>query len=348
MRVLEATADQKNDWNRISNTMPGSLPLNRFEWKNILRDSYGIKPLFVYVSDGVGQMQGIAATYMTDDIYMRKNIFSTRYGLLAADDDCLGEIIRFLKDYCLTYGIHGQQFTTGEFFSNITCFSSQRKTMQLSISENMDSAWDSLKSKTRNMVRKAIKEGLKVEEGKEHIHRFYEIYVDSMLGLKVPMHSKIFFDNVLKEFGDDAELSVVYREGKALAGMITLFGSTRASYPWQVSLSGTNKYAPNQLLIWQAMRSCIDRKISVLDMGESVENGPVYLFKKNFGGSPVTVHYSLGFEEDLCMKDSLPMKGFRKISGTIHSNRSNLLQKFGTRSMAMRTSIFLRKRGRTL
>ena len=103
MRVIEATDDQKNDWNRISNTMPGSLPLNRFEWKNILRDSYGIKPLFVYLSDGVGQMKGIAATYITDDIYMRKNIFSTRYGLIAVDDDCIGEIIHFLKDYCLGY-----------------------------------------------------------------------------------------------------------------------------------------------------------------------------------------------------------------------------------------------------
>ena len=114
IRVLEADDEQKDDWNRISNTMPGSLPLNRFEWKNILRDSYGIKSLFVYVLDGMGQMQGIAATYMTEDIYRRKNIFSTRYGLLAADDDYLGEIIHFLKDYCLTYGIHGQQFTTGE------------------------------------------------------------------------------------------------------------------------------------------------------------------------------------------------------------------------------------------
>ena len=41
--------------------------------------------------------------------------------------------------------------------------------MQLSISENMDGAWDSLKSKTRNMVRKAIKERLKVEEGKVNL-----------------------------------------------------------------------------------------------------------------------------------------------------------------------------------
>lgn len=347
MPVLKATDEQKDEWNRFSNTMTGSLPLNRYEWRNILRDSYDIEPLFVYSVDESDQMRGIAATYVTEDIYGRKNIFSTRYGLLAADDDCLAEIMHFLKDYCVTNGIKRQQFTTGESFLNLTRFSSQRKTMQLPISETVDRTWDALKSKTRNMVRKAINEGLKVEEGKEHIHRFYEIYVDSMLGLNVPMHSKLFFVNVMKEFGDDAELSVVYRDGKALAGMITLFGLSTASYPWQASLSGMNKYAPNQLLLWQTMKSCAERKISVLDMGESVENEPVYVFKRNFGGNPVPVHYFLGFE-DLSIKDSLATRGFRKIFGAIHSNRNILLQKFGTRSMAMRTSIFLRKRGRTL
>ena len=73
--------------------------------------------------------------------------------------------------------------------------------------------------------------------------------------------------------------------GYSYAVSEALLAKDAATYPFNVCLKDSHQYAPNPLLLWEALMACVERGVSLLDMGESSEGSSVYRFKKNFGGS---------------------------------------------------------------
>src|SRR5262249_15202393 len=65
---------------------------------------------------------------------------------------------------------------------------------------------------TRYMIRKTQKLGLTVTQGRDQIDIFYEIYARSVHNLGTPVFSKEFFRILLDEFGDAAEIMVVWKD----------------------------------------------------------------------------------------------------------------------------------------
>ena len=91
--------------------------------------------------------------------------------------------------------------------------------------------------------------------------------------------------------GERADLLVAKRGGESVAGTVVLRTAATAMYPFQAARPDVLPLAPNPLMVWTVAKDCIARGIGLLDMGEAVEGGSIYRFKKNFGGEPVPVYY---------------------------------------------------------
>ena len=288
--VREAADSDAAAWNGFVDAQPESSPMARYEWRGVLRDSYRLRTVFLIAERG-GLIVGTLSAFETYGRFGERSFYSVRGGLVV--DDAAAE--RALIDY-----IHLQ--TRAEEWSRVLVNSgwnrlpqsepSQvRSTVQLEIASDPDQLWSSLRGKTRNMIRRAEKEGVQVTSGLHLVDILVDHYHDNMLRLGVAIHSRKFFHNVADRVGPQSEVLVAWHQGKAIASMLLHFGRDVACYPYQNALTAYRSMAPIQMPTWVAMKSCVAHHVRILDMGESRSGSPVFNSKVNFGGMPRPVFY---------------------------------------------------------
>ena len=110
--------------------------------------------------------------------------------------------------------------------SSITRVQLDRDTVILDLRCSSLALWENYPSVQRNMVRKAIKNGLTCEEVDQytHLNIFFHMYKQTMEHVGAASYyyfSKPFFENFCKYLGDHLKMFAVFREGKIIA--ISLF-----------------------------------------------------------------------------------------------------------------------------
>jgi len=144
------------------------------------------------------------------------------------------------------------------------------------------------KPKLRSQIKKAMKNGLRVEIGQETglIDDFYSVFSRNMRLLGSPVHSKSLFEQIMAHYGTSAMVAVVYMEQEVTAAGIVLVNGATAAIPWASSLVEYNRLAPNMLLYWSLLAQCADQGIETFDFGRSTFSEGTFQFKKQWGAEP--------------------------------------------------------------
>ncbi len=149
-----------------------------------------------------------------------------------------------------------------------------------------------LPAKTRNQVRRGMKEGFAVETGPAQLGPFFDVFHAHMRDLGSPAHGRRYYDSIVEQLGDRAEFFVV-RDGSELAAGALLFwiNGTTTNYH-TVALRKFNRRCPNYLIYWRMLEASCVRGCKWFDMGRSQTDSPNFKFKLNWGPQPVTLHYN--------------------------------------------------------
>lgn len=290
MSTLSVRVCQPTDRGRWNDYVDGhgQPPLNRFEWAGIFRDVYGAHTAFLIAEDEGGGLAGALALYAVTSPRGALRVYSTRHGFLA-DHEAAGYA---LLDAARSTFPSGDHLAVTSGYSPIPCHlePTSRTTLVIPIS-SPEEMWDAFRGKTRNMLRRAEKSGVRCQRGFEHLDDFYALYERHMAAMGIPLHPRAFFEAIRDAFDTDAELIVAETNGDVIGGTLVLLGADVAIYPFQTASYDHLDLAPNQAMIWEAMRLCAERGLGMLDMGESEPDGSTYRFKHNFGGSGKTVYY---------------------------------------------------------
>ncbi|MBI4135756.1 GNAT family N-acetyltransferase [Candidatus Uhrbacteria bacterium] len=306
MTIRLATDADRNAWNRYVDTHGEVPPCPRYEWRDILERAYRVTTYLFLAEDEQGAVKGICPTYVTKPWGGKPILYSLRFGLLADDAHTYATMLAHLEAFCREQGIVSYLITSGYAKCGSGTQPLIKRTLVMNTAGSGEALWNSLRNKTRNMIRKAQHAGLTVEHGFENIGIFYRIYKERMLGKHIPIHGLDFFEHLAKELKGSAELLVAKQGNVPLAGMVLLWGSHTALYPYQASSPQGERVAANQFLIWEAMRFCQAHGITSMDMGESKEGSPVYQSKLNFGGTPREIYYYSGGAGSSSGLSSLP------------------------------------------
>ena len=165
---------------------------------------------------------------------------------------------------------------------------SRRVRMMLTLPKTSIELMESLKSKLRSQIRRPIKAGFTAEVGKsELIDDFYGIFLSNMRDLGSPAHSKRLFITIFEEFEEKANIFIVRKNGKPLAGSMVLGFRETLYNPWASSLRQYSKFSPNMLLYWKMLEYACDNGFKVFDFGRSSLDEGTYKFKKQWGALPV-------------------------------------------------------------
>lgn len=162
-----------------------------------------------------------------------------------------------------------------------------RKTIYMDISINEQYIWENITSKNRNMIRKAIKSGVKIicSKSNEIVDKFIELYNLTMNKDNAESYyyfSKEFFYETLNN--ENSTIFAAVLDEKIIACSIILFCNKFIHYHFSGSDPKYMYLAPNNLLLYEAAKWGNENGFSLFHLGGGYKgmDDSLFKFKKSF------------------------------------------------------------------
>ncbi len=179
------------------------------------------------------------------------------------------------------------------FAKNYASIENVRKTIYVDLTNDLESTWNNFNSNARKGIKKAIRNEVVIQEGINELNLYaltclYNHTMDRNSAEKYYYFNPNFFKDTVKSLKNNCKLfTAVYKE-KIIAASLLLYSDNYAHH----HLTGSDeKYldvSPNNLLIYEMIKWCIENNIKGFHMGgghKSIEDS-IYRYKKNFTKTP--------------------------------------------------------------
>lgn len=149
--------------------------------------------------------------------------------------------------------------------------------------------------KQRAEVRKGLDKGLVIETGNgpRDLDWHYRVYSESVHNLGTPVFPKALMAQVLKGFGEDADILTVLSEGKPVASVLSLYHKGAVMPYWGGGLHEARSLRANDIMYYALMNHARARGCTAFDFGRSKVGSGAYAFKKNWGFEPQPLSYAV-------------------------------------------------------
>ena len=153
--------------------------------------------------------------------------------------------------------------------------------IDLSTSETI---WSNIISKNRNMIRKAIKNDIKIYNGRfpaiyEKFRTIYNGTMDKDGAEEYYYFGKDFYASILHDLPENAQVFWAEKDGEVIAASIMLMANGRMNYHLSGSLREYSSLAPTNLLLYKAALWGCTNGCKTLYLGGGVGSGEDSLFK---------------------------------------------------------------------
>ncbi len=290
--IIVYTASDRDsiDWNNYIRTKDIASCFNRYEWKSVISNIYKVDQHYL-IARREGVVCGILPTYLLNSGWGQYQLHSMKNGFISDDHMVANSLIDHLSEKIKTINNLKVNTSSPYVFSNANFQSEKKIILALELKENIEDMWSSLRSKTRNVIRKSQRNALTLKKGAKYLEIFYAIYSDRMARKVIPFSPCRFFSQVLETFSNKSQIYIAEKDGKAIAGILMLYSGNTATYAYSAYLPGAEKYCSIHFLMWELIKDCIERRFSLIDMGESTVGSGVYNFKIWMGAKPKVIYY---------------------------------------------------------
>ncbi|MGH9683832.1 MAG: lipid II:glycine glycyltransferase FemX [Candidatus Acidiferrales bacterium] len=151
------------------------------------------------------------------------------------------------------------------------------------------------KNSTQRKIRRAEREGLtyRNEPASALLDSFYKLLIMTRGRHHLPPQPKIWFRNLVDCMGDALKIRVAFKDGKPVAGMLTLCYKQTFTYKYGCSDSRFNHLGGMHLLFWKSIQEAKNSEMSLFDFGRT-DAGQTGLitFKGRWGAAQSELVYS--------------------------------------------------------
>lgn len=150
------------------------------------------------------------------------------------------------------------------------------------------------KNSTQRKIRRAEREGLTYKEGStELLDSFYRLLTITRRRHKIPPQPKQWFRNLIDCFGEALRIRLALKDGRAIAGMLTLRYKDTLVYKYGCSDTRFKSLGGTHLLFWKAIQEAKSAGLRTFDLGrtDSDQTGLV-TFKNRWGTTRSVLTYS--------------------------------------------------------
>lgn len=145
--------------------------------------------------------------------------------------------------------------------------------------------------KQRAEVRRSLGNDLEIEAGSTDVAAHHAVYAESVHNLGTPVFPPALFIEVLREFGDAADLLTVRHRGAAVASVLNLYWNGTVYPYWGGGTDAARGLRANDAMYFALMRHARERGCTRFDFGRSKAGTGAAAFKKNWGFEPQPLTY---------------------------------------------------------
>jgi len=176
------------------------------------------------------------------------------------------------------------------------------KTIAIDLSSK-EVIWANIKSKNRNMIRKALKNGVEIEHSKptpQLMATFKDIYDETMRydrAVDYYFFKTSFYKSIIDSLSDNTEVFYATKDDRIIAISIILHGNGVMHYHLSGTVSNYRQYAPTNLLLYEAALWGCQKGYRLFHLGGGVGSGEdnLYKFKAAFNRNS-DFQFSIGQE----------------------------------------------------
>lgn len=290
--------EESEEWDRIVRTFPTHDCYYLSGYVKAFQIHGDGKPLLFYFNDG--KSRGI-------NVVMRRSIIEDPHFKGILDDDRYfdlstpygyggwvteGDTTQLFKDYerwCLRNNIVSEFVRFHPMLGNHKNLTNHYDVIPLGETVAMDLTtpeiiWENISSKNRNMIRKAIKNDVKVYNGRfPEIYKTFKTVYDSTMDKDEadPYYyfEEKFYKSVLEDLPEHAQVFYAVKDERVIAAAIMLSCNGYMNYHLSGSLRELSHLAPGNLLLYKAALWGSMHGMRTLYLGGGVGSGEDNLFK---------------------------------------------------------------------
>jgi CelD/BcsL family acetyltransferase involved in cellulose biosynthesis len=175
-------------------------------------------------------------------------------------------------------------------------FSTQEYTYhKLDLSPDLDILFRNFhKNSIQRKVRRAERERVEYQEGAlDLLDDFYYLLMITRRRHHIPPQPIKWYQNLIACFGDALKIRMTFKDGRAIAGMLTLQYKDTMTYKYGGSDPDYNKFGSVHLLFWKAIQEAKNSRLRVFDFGRTdADQRGLITFKGRWGATQSRLIYS--------------------------------------------------------
>lgn len=166
---------------------------------------------------------------------------------------------------------------------------------KLDLRPSLDELFSNLhKDCVQRKIQRAMREELTHEEGRSELllGKFYRLLLMTRRRHGLPPQPLAWFRNMLTGLGDRVRIRIASKDGRPIAGILTLDYRQTLVYKYGCSDENFNQLGGTQFLFWQAIQDAKRDQLSEFDMGRSdCDNPGLVTFKDRWGAARTRLVY---------------------------------------------------------
>jgi len=295
--VREFNPSVSSAWDSFVQKHSGGTPFHLTSWLRAVVKTFGFTNRSLYI-ESEGAITGVLPLFETSSWIAGRCLISSPfavYGGICSDDPqsarMLVERARELAisakvDYLELRNFNRQEeagFSTKDLYA----------TFWTELSPDVEAQLKRLPRDLRYMIRKGEKNGLEVRSGVDQLHTFHRLFSTSMHRLGTPAFPLSWLTNLIDEFQDAIDLTLLYYRGQAVCGVFSFIFQDTISPYYAGSLPLAKEVAANNYIYWAIMKNAIGRRLRRFDFGRSKKGTGAYDFKSGWNMETQTLKYAI-------------------------------------------------------
>ncbi len=296
VKIVESS--DLSSWDHYIRNREDATPYHLSAWNSAITSAYGHQTFYL-IAENDKTITGALPLCLIKPPIIDGTLFSLPYcdlgGIICDDEISKTNLIKKALDLAKSLGKTKLSIRERDTSGNIDTerLAGQKVSMLLDLPDSSESLFSNFKSKLRSQIRKAEKNGLTFESGREdfHVKQFFNVFSRNMKQLGSPTHSYEWFNQIRNNYALDMIIGLVKKDDIVVGAGILLILNNRVVIPWASTLSAYNRLAPNMLLYWNLLKYACDIGCTQFDFGRSTFDEGTYRFKRQWGAKPVALNW---------------------------------------------------------
>jgi lipid II:glycine glycyltransferase (peptidoglycan interpeptide bridge formation enzyme) len=293
-------------WDKLVLQHPNSTFFHSSAWARVLHDSYGYEPLYFAVLDDGLLSACLPVMEINSLITGRRGVslpFTDYCEPLALAPELMEEVFVRAIDYGRSRGWKSLEIRGGgSFFDDKPSSSAYlAHTVELANgcdqssigpcdqkTDGLDSIFSRFRESTRRNIRKSLERGVTPEMSTDQnaVKQFYRLNQRTRRAHGIPPQPYCFlqeiYDHVISK--GQGFVALAWHDGAAIAASVFFCFGESAVYKFGASDARWHHLRPNNLVMWEAIRTCHDRGCTQLSLGRTdLEHEGLRQYKTGWG-----------------------------------------------------------------